>query len=215
MNIELIDLDRYTNFNMLVPVIEKLKDFDVVSAIEELKETTSSKTDDINREFWHHITSVDGKSKYYGDWDQSEEDDEEDLSSSFKGDWRYIKFQDPNYSVPKNIRKIFQPYLDLMKDIPYEAEIHSIVGGARIEDHRDNKTGVNIGESSVRNLLISLDYPTKIPVDKIGMHIENKAFSPEDGSKILFDAQRIHGAWNYTDKMWTMVLFYIPVSEIL
>lgn len=213
MNIELIDLDRYQGYSSLIPVIEELKKLDIVSSIEELKKTTDNRSSEIDRESWHHITIENDKMKYYGDWDWDDEDDDDDLSSNFKGDWRYIKFQDPIHGVPKNITTLFQPCLSLMKDIPYEVEIHSIVGGARIEDHRDNEA-MNIGESPVRNLLISLDYPTGISVDNIGMHIENKAFTPEDGSQILFDAQRIHGAWNNTDKLWTMALFYIPVNEI-
>jgi hypothetical protein len=214
MNIDLIDLNRYPNHSALIPVIEELKKLDIVSIIEELKKTTNNKSSEIDREFWHHITTENDKIKYYGDWNWAGEDDESDLSANFKGDWRYVKFKDPSYTVPKNITTLFHPYLSLMKDIPYEAEIHSIVGGARIEDHRDNRA-LSIGESPVRNLLIALDYPTGISVDNIGMHIENKAFTPEDGTQILFDAQRIHGAWNRTDKAWTMVLFYIPVNEIL
>jgi hypothetical protein len=212
MGIKLIDLNSYSKYTTLLPFIEKMKQFDIVSAIETLKTSTDNYAADVDKEYWHHITVESDEVRYYGDWIHSEDDDS-DESKKFQGDWRYIKFQHPKQEVPKYIQEIFQPYKEYLKDFPYEIEMHSIVGGARIEDHIDY-AGVAIGQSPNRNLLISLDYPTGESVDCVSMHIEHKAFTPEERPKVLFDAQRIHGARNNSNQIWNMILFYVPIDDL-
>jgi len=46
------------------------------------------------------------------------------------------------------------------------------------------------------------------------MHIEHKAFTPEERPKVLFDAQRIHGARNNSNQIWNMILFYVPIDDL-
>lgn len=212
MHIELIDLQKYPDYPKVLPFIEAMKKFDIVSAIETLKSTIQKDVEQVDKEYWFHLVNTENESGYYSNWAYGDEEvpDEEDKP---KGDWRYIKFQAHDVNISQQIKDMFAPYLAHLDNFPYEIEIHSISKGARIEDHVD-KPGVAVNDSSNRNLVISLDYPKGVSVDQIGVHVDNKGFTPEAAPAFLFDSQYLHGAWNNTDTPWTFVVLYIPTELI-
>jgi hypothetical protein len=213
MNIELIDLSKYKDFSKLKPFIDSFKDFDINKAIQFLEDKNVKDTTDMDAEYWHHAVGTDSGTTYTSNWHMGKEDEEYlDDPDDFKGVWQYIKFYSPGEYIPDFLTEYFQKHLDVY-EVNYEVELHSLAGGARIEDHVD-KPGVPVGESSNRNLVISLQYPKGLPPDTIGVHVDNKAFTPEAAPIFMFDSQYLHGAWNNSKEPWVFAVIYIPSNKI-
>mgnify|MGYP003694995545 FL=1 len=213
MNIELIDLKQYKDFSKLTPFIESFKDFDINAAIKFLEDKNVKDTEDMDAEYWHHAVGTESGTTYTSNWIMKEEDEEYlDDPDDFKGVWKYVKFYSPKEFVPDFLQEYFKKHIDALA-FDYEVELHSLASGARIEDHVD-KPGVPVGESSNRNLVISLQYPKGLPPDTIGVHVDNKAFTPEAAPVFMFDSQYLHGAWNNSDEPWVFAVVYIPSDKI-
>lgn len=210
MKINLIDLEKYPFYPNLLDFVESMRSFDIDQAIETLKKNLVKTTKDVEGEFWFHLVGTENEKGYFTNWDNSDEDIDE---NEIVGNWKYIKFQTDEVEIPQLVKDMFAPYLEKLKDFPYEIEIHSISHCSRIEDHVD-KPGVPVGESANRNLLISLNYPKNLSPDQIGVHVDRKAFTPEDIPAFLFDSQYLHGAWNNTQDPWTFLVFYVPTEKI-
>lgn len=171
MNIELIDLKQYKDFSKLTPFIESFKDFDINAAIKFLEDKNVKDTEDMDAEYWHHAVGTESGTTYTSNWIMKEEDEEYlDDPDDFKGVWKYVKFYSPKEFVPDFLQEYFKKHIDALA-FDYEVELHSLASGARIEDHVD-KPGVPVGESSNRNLVISLQYPKGLPPDTIGVHVD-------------------------------------------
>lgn len=221
MKVKLIDLEKYPSYTDWLPLAEALKDFDIFKAMEDLKKLNIKDAETIDQEYWHCTVFDEHGLHYDTNWNFSEEELKKDLIESFgdngyqriRGEWRYLKLQSPNIKMPDQIKEMFQQYLSLVCDSNVEIEIHSIVGGFKIPDHRD-KPDIPVNASINRNLVISLEYPRNSTPDQVGVYVDQIAFTPESAPIFLFDSQWFHAAWNNTTDVWTFVVIYIPTELV-
>jgi hypothetical protein len=213
MNIEVIDLSTYPKFKELESFINAMKDFDVDKAIQRLTDNLVKDTENEASEYWHHTRNMNGDCFYLTNWDYEKCGLDVEKDIPIVGDWKYITFQSSEFLLNDTVREIFDPYKPYLKDFQYEVEIHSISDGARVPEHVDHP-GISVGTSSVRNIVISLQYPKNVSPEITGVHIDRKAFTPEDVPMFMFDAQHLHSAWNHSTEPWILLVIYVPVSDL-
>ena len=212
MKPKLIDTSKYADYDKLMPFVEAMRKFDIDSAIKDIKSDFQKDAEHVEKEYWFHLINTEEESGYYSNWAYGDEEVPDDEDKPI-GDWKYIMFQSTHVQISEKIKKIFSPYLALLDNFPYEIEIHSIQKGAVVPTHVD-KPGVPVNSSSNRNLVISLSYPNGVPAEKMGVHVDNVAFSPEDYPAFIFDSQYVHGARNQTDTPWIFIVLYIPTKLV-
>lgn len=221
MKVQLIDLEKCPSYKDYLPLADALKDFNIFKAMEDLKKLNIKDASTIDKEYWHCTVFDETGLHYHTNWNFNEEELQRDLIDSFgednylkiRGEWRYLKLQSPNIKMADPVKEMFQPYLSLINDPNVEIEIHSIVGGFKIPDHRD-KPDVPVNASINRNLVISLEYPRNSTPDQVGVYVDQIAFTPEAAPIFLFDSQWLHAAWNNTTDVWTFIVIYIPTELV-
>lgn len=212
MNNNTIPLDNFLEYDSLLPFIESFKNFNIDTAIEELKKDLVKDTISEEEQYWFHIYNIDGVVRYDSNVDCAADINEQSTLPT-TGEWKYIKFQDTTIRISNKVKELFKQHLDILNNTSLQVEVHSISMNAKIPDHVDI-AGLGINEGLTRNLLVHLNYPKGQSINEVGMHIEGKTFSPEVTPVILFDSQRYHGAWNRTDDDWTMLLIYVPAEQV-
>jgi hypothetical protein len=135
-------------------------------------------------------------------------EDNKELTMSFI---QIVFTSDLRHLLYDYFKEEYKEYIDKLDKIPTlkDARIHIIPSKSHIPLHIDQEHIGETIETDRANMVLSLTAP-----DNSYLTIGENVLQSKENPVVAFNAQYIHGAYNYSDEDWVLLILHIPTAEV-
>lgn len=134
----------------------------------------------------------------------------EEIHIDLPQDFKVINIFNHNGDSIDFANGMFAPIATKLLTLPglFMCQLILIGQGSAIQQHVDEFERSTAARNFHYNVLIGLDVPST-DIAMVGVQVSDEQVSHDNLEAIIFDSQCPHLAWNYTNKMWISILFYL------